>query len=372
MKESSMKMVKTRKKNGSYIAWNRGKRGVYTKESLEKMKLAHIGKRHSEEHKKKISESERGKIVTEETRKKMSLSRRGNKNSSFGKPAWNRKDLNEEFIINEFIKNKKLPIQIAKNLNVSDTTIRKRLNKYNLHNSLKGKTYEELYGFEESEKRKERLRISHLGKGKKWDHVSPLKGKKSHPQSKESIRKTVEKRIKNKSYIAWNKGLTKEDPRIFNFIKNANLNPNFGMKGKHHTKETLNKFKELRKNLILPFKDTKIEQKIQSFLTQLHIEYLAHKYMHILHGYQCDIWIPVQEGITQKTIIECDGDAFHFNPNKYKKDSKIFKDGMIAQERWDLDKIRTQELQESGFRVIRLWEDEIRVIDLNNFKEILT
>jgi len=31
--------------------------------------------------------------------------------------------------------------------------------------------------------------------------------------------------------------------------------------------------------------------------------------------------------------------------------------------------IRTKELQEKGFRVIRLWEHEIKVMQLNDFKQ---
>jgi len=57
-----------------------------------------------------------------------------------------------------------------------------------------------------------------------------------------------------------------------------------------------------RSKQILPLKDTSIEVKIQSFLTQLHIEYLTHKYISdITHAYQCDIFIPVQDGI----ILHC-------------------------------------------------------------------
>ena len=68
-------------------------------------------------------------------------------------------------------------------------------------------------------------------------------------------------------------------------------------------------------------------------------------------------------------IIECDGDAFHFNPKKYKPEDKIFRNGMTAQERWNLDSTRTSELIEKGFKVLRLWEFEIKAMKLNEFKE---
>ncbi len=117
-----------------------------------------------------------------------------------------------------------------------------------------------------------------------------------------------------------------------------------------------------------PKKNTSIELKIQDFLTLLKIEFLTHKYMNIKNSYQCDILIPEQKGINQKTIIECDGDFFHCNPNKFLPNDKCFKNGITAKERWKLDKLRTQELQEKGYRVIRLWEHEIKVMELNDLK----
>ena len=138
-------------------------------------------------------------------------------------------------------------------------------------------------------------------------------------------------------------------------------------KTKPHSKEWNNNISKSRAKQILPVKDTSIELKIQEFLTFLHIEYIAHKYMsEITHAYQCDIFIPVQKGIVQKTIIECDGCFFHACPicnlNKYE----------WIEEKIKLDNLRTKELQEKGFRVIRLWEHEINSMNLNKFnKEIL-
>lgn len=43
------------------------------------------GKKFTEEHKRKISESEKGKIVSEETRKKISKSKKGQKGPNKGK-----------------------------------------------------------------------------------------------------------------------------------------------------------------------------------------------------------------------------------------------------------------------------------------------
>ena len=50
-------------------------------------------------------------------------------------------------------------------------------------------------------------------------------------------------------------------------------------------------------------------------------------------------------------VIECDGDYWH----KYPVGT-------------DIDHLRTKELIKKGFNVLRLWEREIKVMELNKFK----
>jgi len=122
----------------------------------------------------------------------------------------------------------------------------------------------------------------------------------------------------------------------------------------------------LRKSgkLKVPYKDTSIEVKIQKFLKQLGIEFVAHQCIKdIKYGYQCDIFIPKQEGINQKTVIECDGDYWHGNLEIY----SIDKMRQGTKEQRCLDYERTAQLEEAGFRVIRLWEHEIKEMDINKF-----
>ena len=108
------------------------------------------------------------------------------------------------------------------------------------------------------------------------------------------------------------------------------------------------KLKQLRHKQIFPKKDTKIEVKIQEYLRLLGIDFFTHQYIkEIEHGYQCDIFIP-----TLSMVIECDGDYWHNFP--------------VGKE---IDHIRTRELIEQGFKVLRLWENEIKVLNLDNFKE---
>ena len=100
---------------------------------------------------------------------------------------------------------------------------------------------------------------------------------------------------------------------------------------------------------LMPKKDTSIEIKIQNFLKELNLEYFTHQYMKIEHGYQCDILIP-----SMNLVIEADGNFWHHYPT-----------------RTDLDNIRTKEMLEKGFKVLRLWEVEIKEMDINEFKELI-
>jgi len=107
-------------------------------------------------------------------------------------------------------------------------------------------------------------------------------------------------------------------------------------------------FKKNRVSQIFPKFDTKIEVKIQNFLKQLNINFFTHQYIQqIEHGYQCDIFIP-----SMNLVIECDGNYWHKYP--------------IGN---DIDHIRTKELLEKGFKVLRLWEHEIKDMNIDKLME---
>ena len=138
------------------------------------------------------------------------------------------------------------------------------------------------------------------------------------------------------------------------------INPNKGKVSKRKNKtyeeiydiEKAKKLKEdarkRRAKQVFPTTDTKIELKIQNFLKQLGIEFFTHQYIkQIEHAYQCDIFIPLMN-----LVIECDGDYWHSYPTGT-----------------EIDHIRTKELIDGGFKVLRLWEFEIKKLNVNDFED---
>ncbi len=245
---------------------------VKGKKGFQKGHKINLGKKLSEETKRKISQSEKGKILSKDTRK-----------------------LLEDV----------------------------------LYSKIRNKSYNEIYGIERAQEIKRKMSNSLKGR------ISPTKGKTHTKERRERMSKMF----------------------------SGEKNPFYGRK---HKKETIDEYKEKRKNWKIPIKDTTIEIKIQKLLTILHIEYFTHKHIsEITHSYKCDIFIPTQNGIEQKTIIECDGCYWHGckicsnEINDYQKD-------------WiNRDKLRTKELQKKGYRVIRLWEHDIRKMELNDLKNEL-
>jgi len=129
----------------------------------------------------------------------------------------------------------------------------------------------------------------------------------------------------------------------------------------------IKRLKESRSTQVFPLKDSKPEKIIQEFLTQLGIKFISHRYMkEIEHAYQCDIFIP-----SINLVIEADGNYVHADPRKYifNPSARIY--DYTAVERWELDYIRTKEMLYKGFGVLRLWEKDIKKMDINQFKNLL-
>jgi len=185
------------------------------------------------------------------------------------------------------------------------------------------------------------------GKKKSEETLKKLRGKIPWNKNKKGVQK------------AWNKNISCSEEH-----KEAQRK---AMIGRKQSKETINKrmknmkghknfninfkgcfTKESRSKMVFPLKDTKIEVKIQNYLKQLGITFFTHQYMkEIEHSYQCDIFIP-----SLNLIIECDGNYWHKYPTGT-----------------EMDKIRTKELIEKGFKVLRLWEVDINKMNMEDFNK---
>ncbi len=279
-----------------------------TEEQRQRLSDAHKGKsawwnkgrHHTEETKKKISEANKGKDHWTGRHHTLETKEKLKKSHQGPKPWLQGKKLSEEH-------KKKL------------SEIRKKL-------------------FEDG-------KMTAWNKGKKMNKPSWMKGKNHTPEANEKNRlahlgKPAWNKDKKTGIIPWNKG------------KIGTL---------HHTEEVKARIREFRLKQIFPLRDSTPEIKIQNFLKQLNLKFLAHRPMReIENSYQSDIFIP-----SINLVIEIDGDYWHGNTDNPR--FKILNQKQINTK--EKDAIRTKELQERGFKVLRLWESDIKKMDVNNFKE---
>jgi G:T-mismatch repair DNA endonuclease (very short patch repair protein) len=259
------------------------------------------------------------------------------------------KSLEHRMNLSKSLKGRKLSEEHIRKISLS-----RRGNKYHL-------------GKEHSEETKQKISISKKGcipwnKGKKGIMKAWNKGKKNiySNEQRKNISDTLKRKFSTGEIVHPFKGKKHSQETIKKIRKTK-------IKQYKENPEIIKKIKQARAKQIFPMKDSSIEVKIQNFLKQFHLEFYTHQYMHINHGYQCDIFIPRQETegvlISKKTVIECDGCYWHGCPTCNLRPHKNLK----KQKR--KDKLRTKELQEKGYNVIRLWGHEIKSMSLKNFKE---
>ncbi len=328
-------MVDTRFKKG-FAPWNKGKKIPEISGENHPM----FGKYHSKESKKKMSESHKILWQNPEYRKKTSEAHKG-------KPAWNKGKTHSEESIRRMGESHKGAIAWNKGIPAFEETKEKfKKRPQHFHNGHVPWNA----GKHLSEEIRKKLSEVHLGKpawnkGKKTGKPSWNRGKYNTELSNEK------NRLAHLGRPAWNKG------------KKTGLIPwNKGLQGKlHHSEESKLKIKKRRAKQVFPIKDSLPEIKIQNFLNKLDIFFLAHKHIkEIKHGYQGDIFIP-----SINLVIECDGDYWHGNTNNPR--FKILNKSQIKTK--ELDEIRTKELIEKGFNVLRLWESDIEKMNLKDFME---
>jgi len=322
--------------------------------------LLNTGKKFSEERRRKMSENmkggknhmygrhlipwNKGIPCTEETRRKISESRKGKctgeKHHMFGKhpTAWN-KGKKGVYFHSEKIRRK-----------MSESRIGKRNSgQFKIEQSPWNKGKKGVFSKETIQK------MSNARKGRFGGEKHPMFGEHHTKESKENMSakrlgitswalgkkfsKEVRKRISegHKGQIAWNKGKKTNRP---SFRK--------GQRGMF-AEETLEKIRQARLKQKIPRKDTVIEKIIQNSLKKLGIDFSTHK---PILG-QPDIFIE------PNFCIFLDGDYWHANPKKYSPDSLII-GKRTAKKIWEKDKQITKKLESIGYRVLRIWENEIK------------
>ena len=303
----------------------------------------------------------KGRKMSEETKRKISEAKKGTQSWNKGVP------MSEETRI------KMSKAATVKKKSKEFCENRSRYMKTNNH--FKGKTHTE----ESLQKMREAKKDSiPWNKGKTGIYSEETLKKMRAWNPSEETRKKMSL-AKGDDFVPWNKGRTGVySEETLKRMGDANKGNSY-RKGAHHTEETLKKMMgkkfsaATRKKMsiaqrkrVVPFKDSTIEIKVQKFLNNLGIKFKPHKYMgEIKYAYQCDMFVPAQEVISNKTVIECDGDYWHGNID-------IIPAHKLPQHRKAqrcLDYERTAQLEDAGFTVIRLPEYEIREMDEDKFKE---
>ena len=237
-----------------------------------------------------------------------------------------------------------------------------------ISNALKGKMPKNIVGGWNkgmknylSQESLQKMSNAHKGQRSYWKGTKGILKTNSGSFKKGYVSKTPFK----KGMTPWNKGLKKELNPLYKIPRSEEVKRKISIanKGKKRTEDTKMKIRIARAKQKFPIKDTSIEIKIQKFLALLKIEFYTHHYIkEIDHFYSCDVFIPHQTGINQKTIIECDGDYWHGNPQKYPNPSEHIKEQIKR------DEIRTKELLNKGFNVIRLWENKINRMNIKDLE----
>lgn len=104
------------------------------------------------------------------------------------------------------------------------------------------------------------------------------------------------------------------------------------------------------------FFSSKLEVEVQEILNKKRVTYLNNIW---ISGVNVDLYIP-----SKNLIIEINGDYWHANPLKYKKEDIIYttenKRNITAEEIWKKDKKQEEKLLKSGYNLLVVWEKDIK------------
>lgn len=111
--------------------------------------------------------------------------------------------------------------------------------------------------------------------------------------------------------------------------------------------------------------ESKIQLRVQDIINELSLTYTANAF---LYAYNFDFLFK------GKIILEIQGDFWHGNPNKYKKDDVLL-GKLTAEAIWKKDERKKNIVEKNGYKIFYLWEYEINKMTnldiINYLKKIL-
>jgi G:T-mismatch repair DNA endonuclease (very short patch repair protein) len=131
-------------------------------------------------------------------------------------------------------------------------------------------------------------------------------------------------------------------------------NPNYG---KVHSDVALEKIRRARDRQVFPRKDSKPELLVQSILVKNNIDFTKHFSFKLTRSrHQADLMIEPHK------IIEVFGDYWHFNPKHYDGESVQKKSGknVKVKDVWKYDKYVIDGMRTQGYKVLVVWESELK------------
>ena len=280
-------MVDTKFKKG-LVPWNKGKTGIYSKETKREMKESREKTWANLELRMRQSELTKKAMANPEVRKKISESKRGKpspmKGKKTGKPSWNK---GKRGISSEETKRR---MSESSKKKWANPEYRKRMSEVH-----KGKPSPKK-GTHPTPETLKRLSESHKGK------ISWIKGKHHTEKTRAILRESTIK--------AWNNPLTRK--KLIEANRERYDNPESLEKIKEYSRKTILKLYESGK---FPLQqNTKPERQIKEELLKRGykegIDFI-HQYK-FMNKFMCDFCFP-----QQKIIIEAYGDFWHCNPKKY-------------------------------------------------------
>lgn len=210
-------------------------------------------------------------------------------------------------------------------------------------------------------------------------HHSRIKNNWGHnPEAQKKSKETQRKMYENGDLVIWNKGLTKDDPRVHDYIEKMRNNPERNRKiselksGTHHSEEAKNKLKKRakerwsdpkerekqshRKMVWLRENDftikSSVEEKFNDMLQLLdlkeNVNYERQYYVRDIKGF-FDFKL-----FDTNTLIEVDGDFWHCNP---KTNPKVIYEHQ--RKNLEKDEIKNKWCKENNVKLLRFWENDI-------------